>query len=171
MFHFHFKGLEDKKELRNLIEFLVLQDLGYPNYESWVQKTEHELESGYKGVVLAFSGKQLVGDIVYQPHKAANCFLEIKNLRMHPQIRERKFAEFMLRQIEAENKGKYSAVICDARANQKDIISFLESQKYNMYATLPLYDKHTPDVVMIKFLDEKNKLVPLADKIIRGCAI
>jgi len=65
VFHFHFRGLEERKDLQELIDFLILQDLGYPNYDLWVQRTEHELDKGHKSVILAFSGRELVGDLIY----------------------------------------------------------------------------------------------------------
>ena len=156
MFHFHFKGLEDKTELSNLINFLILQDLGYPNYEDWVQRVEYELDKGYKSVILAFSGRQLVGDLIYQPHKEISCFLEYKNLRVDPRIRDRKFAEFMLRQVEAENQNKYDVIICDAPYHHP-AIRFMELQGYQIFNTIPLYNKNNPDVVMLKFLNEDKK--------------
>lgn len=173
MFHFHFRGLQDRKELGDLLDFLRVQDLSYPNYEAWVERTEAELDSGYKGAVLAFSEAKLVGDLIYQPHKEISCFLELKNMRIHPQLRERKFAEFMLKQVEVENREKYDAIIVDARANQKEIIGFMESQGYETFATLPLYHDSVPDVVMIKYLDKnKEKMIySLAGKIVRNKAV
>ena len=164
--NFHFRGLEEKRDLQELINFLILQDLGYPNYDDWVQRTEHELEEKYKSVILAFSGRILVGDLIYQQHKEVSCFLESKNIRIHPQLRERKFAGFMLRQAEAENKEKYDAIICDAPANNP-IVRFMESQGYEPFITLPLYNQNSPDVVMLKFLDESKRqlILPIAKKI------
>lgn len=171
-FHFHFKGLQDRKDLKDLINFLILQDLGYPNYDDWVQRTEYELDKGYKSVILAFSGRELVGDLIYQPHKEISCFLEIKNLRIHPELRERKFAEFMLKQSEAENKGKYDAIICDAPYNNP-VIGLMKSQGYQILNTIPLYDKNREDVVMLKFLNESKKqlILPIAKKIISAKAL
>lgn len=167
-FHFHFRSLQERKDLQELVNFLILQDLGYPNYDDWVGRTEHELDKGYKSVILAFSWRQLVGDLIYQPHKQVSCFLELKNLRVHPQFRDRKFAELMLRQAEVENKNKYDAIICDAPANYQRMIKFMESQGYDVFTTLPLYNKNSPDVVMLKFLDDSKKqlVLPLAEKIV-----
>ncbi len=167
MFHFHFKGLEERRDLQELINFLILQDLGYPNYDDWVQRTEYELDKGYKSVLLAFSGRELVGDLIYQPHKEISCFLELKNLRIHPQLQKRKFAEFMLRQAEFENKNKYDAIICDAPANYLEIIKFMETQGYTSFTTIPLYNQNSPDVVMLKVLDESKKdlILPIAEKV------
>jgi len=172
-FHIHFKELESKRELDNLIMFLLEQDLGYPNYEDWVQRAEHELSSGIKGVVQAFVEAHLVGDLVYQPHKEAPRILELKNLRIHPQLRTRKFAEFMVRQVEAESKGRYDAVILDARANQPGIINFMEACGYTAFATLPLYQDSVPDVAMLKVLNKEksDSMIVSAKKIVYGKAV
>ena len=172
-FHFHFRGLESRKELKGLIDFLSLQDLEYPNYDYWVQRTEHELNSGHKQAVLAFSEAHLVGDLIYQQHKEVPCFLELKNLRMHPQLRTRKFAEFMLRQVEAENQSRYDAIILDARANQEHIIQFMNAQGYASFATIPLYQDSMPEVVMLKLLNENKRdaMVISAQKIISAKAV
>jgi len=170
---FHFKGLGDRKDLQELIDFIILQDLGYSNYNNWVQRTEHELDKGYKSVILAFSGRELVGDLIYQPHKEVACFLELKNLRIHPELRERKFAEFMLKQPEVENKGKYDAIICDIPAFRPKIVKFMESQGYEVFRTLPLYNKNRGDAVMLKFLNETSRrlLLPIAEKIVLQKAV
>lgn len=160
-FDFHFHGLQDRTDLQELVNFLVLQDLGYPRYDEWVQRAEHELDTGYKKTILAFSGGELVGDVIYQQHKEISCFLELKNLRIHPELRTRKFAEFMLKQVEAENK-QYDAIICDLPSNQPKILNFMESQGYSILTTIPLYDKNVPDIVMMKFLNPETKQLLLS---------
>ncbi|MBI2449000.1 GNAT family N-acetyltransferase [Candidatus Pacearchaeota archaeon] len=156
-FDFNFHGIEDRTDLKELIDFLAYQDLGYPRYQEWVQRTEHELDSGYKKAILAFSERYLVADLIYQQHKEAACFLELKNLRIHPAFRLRGFGRFMLRQVEVEHAEQYEAIICDARANQSDTIKFLESCGYSPLITCPLYDQNTPEIVMIKSLNKDKK--------------
>ena len=39
---------------KNLIDFIVGQDVGYPNYSRWVEKAEHELDRGDKSAILAY---------------------------------------------------------------------------------------------------------------------
>jgi len=105
MFNFTFKNPQDKKDLSILVNFLIKQDLGYPNYEDWVQKAESEIDSGYKRAIMAFSNKHIVGDLIYQPHKTIPLVMELKNLRIHNEFKNRYFANFMLRQAEHESKG------------------------------------------------------------------
>jgi len=169
-FNFHFRSLEDRKELSDLINFLNKQNLGYPEYDSWVQRTENELDTGYKKAILAFSEKNLVGNLVYQTHKGDSSFLELKNLRVLKNFRLRDFARFMLKQAEVENLN-YKAIICDIPFNQPEIIKFMESQGYNLFLKIPLYEKDTPDVVMIKYLEKRELIIPAANKIIYDKAV
>ena len=101
-FDFYFRGLESMADVRELTGFLASQDLGYPRYDSWVQKTEHELAAGYKGAVMCFSFGKLAGDLVYQPHKSIPRFLEIKNARVDSRVGWRNVGSFMFKQVEVE---------------------------------------------------------------------
>ena len=156
--NFQFTDMQSKKELFQVIDFLHKQYLNYPNYDNWVQKTEVELIGGYKNAILAFSERKLVGDIVYQQHKKNPGFLELKNMRIHPKIRERSFAKFMLRQIEVENQN-YNAIIVDAPSGLPGIISFMQNQGYTPILSRPLYDNGAPDVVMIKPIKKSKKII------------
>ena len=156
--NFQFTDIQSRKELSQAIDFLHKQDLNYPNYDNWVQKTESELDSGYKNAILAFSGGKIVGDLVYQQHKKNPRFLELKNLRVHPEIRERNFARFMLKQVEVENQN-YDAIIIDAPSEHPEIISFMQTEGYISLLSKPLYDDGAPDIVMIKPIKKPNKII------------
>ena len=132
------------------------QDLGYPGYEDWVQRSEHEVEKGYKTPILAFSDGQLVGDVIYQPHKQLPRLREIKNIRVHPELRGRAFAHFMLRQAEVEARDQYDALIADARSDQKEVIALLLHEGYLPLGQRALYDTNAVDVIMIKTLDQRT---------------
>ena len=174
-FHFDFHSLDSTRDLRPLVDFIASQDLRYPRYDDWVQRTEHELEKGYKRAIMAFSSGKLVGDAIYQRHKAPelSSFLEIKNLRVDPTVRDRYIASFMLRQIEAENRNSYDAIIVDARPTELSIISFLESCGFRQIAKVPLYDKDVQEVTMTKFLKRSRSelLDSIAHKVIISRAL
>jgi len=160
-FHFHFRELQDTAGLRDLIDFMISQDLNYPGYEEWVQRAEHELNTGYKNAILAFNDSTLVGNLVYQQHKGLPHFLELKNLRVHPRLRVRDFGRFMLRQVEVDNEELNDAIICDVRVDKPEIINFLRSCNYEIIATAPLYEQHVPEVTMLKTFKkyDKSKLI------------
>lgn len=101
-----------------------------------------------------------MGDLVYQPHKDIPRFLELKNLRVHPDFRVRDFGRFMLRQVEVEYSG--DALLCDVRASQFDIVRFLESCGYTSLAPCTLYDPNTPEIVMIKYLKKDKEQILIA---------
>jgi ribosomal protein S18 acetylase RimI-like enzyme len=163
--------LGDVKQLKGLISFLAKQDLNYPRYDDWVQKTEYELDSGYKKAILAFSEGKLVGNLIYQKHKEIPEFLELKNLRIHPDFRMRDFGRFMLKQAEVENSGKYDAIICDCHSEQSEIIRFLQSCNYIPIKSIPLYDKNTLEVVLTKFMKKDNLLLPKVNGFIKEKAL
>ena len=125
--------------------------MSYPSYDDWVCKVRQEIESGWKKSILAFSDGVLVGDLVFQPHKDfPKEFLELKNLRIHPEVCERYFGVFMLKQAEAEARGRYQGIICDVRSNQHSMINLLEFMGYKELCRAPLYDANVEDVVFFK---------------------
>ena len=109
-FDFNFRQIDSTSDISLLIEFMAKQALGYPNYEGWLQRSEPELQGGYKGAILGFHNSHLIGDLVYQPHKQLPQTIEIKNLRIHPKLRRRDCAHFMLRQLEVEFQQKYGLI-------------------------------------------------------------
>ncbi len=157
MFDFTFKTLSSNRDLKKLVDFLMVQDLGdsrYPNYEDWVQRCEYELDIGYKTAVLAFSYGKLAGDLIYQPHNEMPSVRELKNLRVDPNYRERNFARFMLRQAEVEDSRSFDLILCDVRASQRPLIYLLTSLGYRTIQTVSLYEPNTLDVVMVKNLKQ-----------------
>ena len=155
-FDFSFRFAEKKSDLGMLADFLVEQNPGYPHYEGWVGRAIEEIYSGYKTAILGFSNGNLVADLIVQPHKKLPRVREIKNLRVHPLLRRRDFAHFMLRQAEVENQGCL-AMMCDVRLNQPEAIGLLEHAGYIPICSTSLYDPNVPDIVMIKCFDRQTE--------------
>lgn len=155
-FNFNFRTVEGTKDLGLLVDFMIKQDLKYPHYEDWVQRSEHEIRQGFKTAILVYSEGILAGDLIYQPHKQLPRVRELKNMRIHPALRGRYFAHFMLRQAEVENKEDYDAIICDARSDQHEMINLMRLLGYLPLIVVPLYDKNATDVVMVKAFDETS---------------
>lgn len=149
-FNFSFRFAEDTKDILNLERFLLKQELNYPNYGDWVFRAKQELLSGYKKSILAFSDGFLVGNLIYQPHKDLPRVRELKNLRVHPKLRERYFGAFMLKQAEKENQNEYDAIICDTRTDRIQIVNLLKNFGYETLLKIPLYDSNIEDMIMIK---------------------
>jgi len=83
-FNFLFHSLDFESNLAALIQFMRTQDLNYPDYQSWVDRCQVELDARYKHAILAWScahrQRDLVGEVIYQPHKSLSGFMEVKNL-------------------------------------------------------------------------------------------
>ena len=152
-FDFRFRTIQSRNDLLRLLDFLRRQDLNYPNYQDWVSRTESELEIGFKTGVIALDGCRVLGDIIWQPHKELPRIREIKNMRVHPNVRERYFARFLMKQAEAENRGSYDALMCDLREDHPEkapLIKMMVSMGYEKICAVNLYDPNVRDIVMMK---------------------
>lgn len=168
-FCFTFTTLEDIKQLRMLISFMASQDLDYPHYDEWLQRAESQIEKGEKKAIVAFSERRLVGDLVHQVCKdnGLGMLREIKNARIHPEVRDRYFMKFMLRQLYKECEGKCDGLIADVRANQKETYNFLVYEGFIPIMNIPLYERNMDEIVMFKPLKEESGLLkPRIKKII-----
>jgi len=160
-FYFSFEDIDGTRTISRAVNFLARQPLSYPNYVDWTGKTEAELLTGIKKGVIAYNNEILAGDIICQPHKdlsGALNVLELKNIRIHPEVRGRRFASFMLRQAEIEFP--HDLVLADARKGQIDMISFLLSEGYKLIASSNLYEPDVSDVVMVKVPRNRQNLIP-----------
>ena len=83
-FNFSFRSVSNSSELKALVDFLIKNNPGYKGYEDWVQRSEYEMDAGYKRTILAYSNDVMVADLIWQPHKQLPRTKEIKNLRVHP---------------------------------------------------------------------------------------
>lgn len=156
--NFNFKTIQNTRDIKGLIDFLMKQSLNYPGYEDWVQRTESEIDIGYKKAILAFSYGHLVGDLIYQPHKELPRVREIKNERIHEDFRNRYLANFMLRQVECESPEEFDVLICDVREDREAEISMLRRFGYTQLATRSLYDPNIQDIIFIKILNPNASL-------------
>jgi len=172
-FNFRFRLIESMLDVSLAIDFLSKQDLRYPHYDDWVQRTEHEIKAGYKQAILAFSGHHLVGDLVYQPHKELSRVREAKNMRIHPQLRRRDFAHFMLRQVEEQDKEEFDAIMMDVRTDNQGPINFLTFCGYTPIAQVNLYDRNCQDVIMVKCFNDTTKsgIVYNAQQLVLGSSL
>ena len=164
VFSFRFESMQKSSDLKLLIDFIAKQHLNYPNYDAWVQRTEAELASGYKEAILAFADGHLAGDVIYQQCKDNPSFLELKNLRVHPDMRSRDFARFMLKQVEADKSSRYQSIICDARADRPELTRFMVRMGYKPIIEVPLYNSGSADIVLVKPLlkGDNNRLIKSA---------
>ena len=153
-FDFRFRHVEDAKDRGKLAKFLEAQNLSYPNYGDWIERAMVDLYRGYKSSIIALSNGVLVGNCIFQPHKQFPRIREVKNMRVHPNLRGRYFGVFMLRQAEVENRGNYDAMITDIRSNQPELIKMALFCGYTKLTRIPLYEHHLEEVVMVKTFEQ-----------------
>lgn len=157
-FDYSFRSIDGNKAVAEAVSFLSKQSLGYPKYADWVGRAEAELRLGVKKGVVAYNNLRIAGDVICQPHKSLHGVLELKNIRIHPEVRGRKFASFMLRQAETEFPS--DLIVVDTRRDQTDMVKFLISEGYVPVASPMLYEEGKEDVVFAKFPRDKSKLFP-----------
>lgn len=152
--NFLIKDVGDMKELRQLRNFIYSQNLMYPGYEDWVDRVcVPEIENGWKKGIIVYYYGDVVGNAIYQPHKELPRTRELKNLRIHFQLRRRDLGHFLLRQVEEENKGDFDRIILDANKREEKIIMFLQYCGYRIIGQEHLYDKKDIDVILTKEFD------------------
>jgi hypothetical protein len=149
-FDFRFRMIDDLKDIRKLEAFLLKQPLNYRDYEDWVLRSMVEAERGDKKAILIFSDNILVGDLIYQRHKIFPRIREMKNARVHPELRDRYCTKFAVRQAEKENPEEFDAILCDLRSDQMNTINMLKSMGYEELLRAPIYDTDFEDVVMVR---------------------
>ncbi len=116
----------------------------YPDFLDWTNQTHQELKKENKRAMIAFQNNEIVGVTIYQRHKNHPDALEIKNLTVRPDKRGRYIASFLLRNSEIEGAKDFESkrVICDAKAKNFAIKSFLLKNHYQVLAKDDLYRKN-----------------------------
>lgn len=160
-FDYRFVSVEGKKMADRLFYFLAGQDLGYPRYDEWTEKTRWQVLQGDKRAMLAFSNGVVVGDGVYQRHLILPRIMEVKNVNVHEKVRKRGFARFIFAQIEFEALAQnYDGLIGDVRANQIETREALRNSGFIECVGLPLYQSDMLDYIVFKSLrKEKSDLL------------
>lgn len=126
----------------------------YPDFVDWLHKAHGELRSGAKRAVVALERQEVLGSVIYQPHRALRGVLELKNISVRPDARGRLLASFLLRQAELAGQAMgLTTVLVDAKARNEGIRRFLLSQRFRTAGTTDLYGLGAgDDVVYTKVL-------------------
>lgn len=113
----------------------------YPDFDAWLSRVHRQLKTESKRAVLALSLGQLVGVVLYQPHRDLKSVLEIKNISIRPDARGRHVASFLLRNAEIEGKRDFgcSLAVVDAKARNSAIGAFLAHGGYSSLSCRDLY--------------------------------
>ena len=115
----------------------------YPDFLDWVDKVHRELKKDNKRAMIAFQNKEIVGVTIYQRHKLHADALEIKNLTVRPDKRGRYIASFLLRNSEIEGAKDFGStrILCDAKAKNFSVKSFILKNRYQIVGKENLYHK------------------------------
>lgn len=149
--NFEVRSIADVKDLNKLRSFLLTQQLGYPNYDAWVEGVcIPDINHGWKHAILAYSEGKVIGDIVWQPHKELPRTRELKNMRIDSRLRNRDLGHFLIRQAEEEGKGSFERILCDTDAANKGIVQFLRFCGYSPLMQMPLYSPNRLELIMAK---------------------
>lgn len=125
----------------------------YPDFMDWLDKVSIEIRNRTKRGIVCYYDRKMVGAAIYQKHKTWPQFLELKNITISPEVSRRFIASFLVRNIEAEARGHFSHVICDAKKDNANIRQFLTSNKYQIVGNVDLYGLRAgPDTVYLKEL-------------------
>lgn len=116
----------------------------YPDFLDWADRVHKDLKKENKRAMIAFQNNEMVGVTIYQRHKTYADALEIKNLTVRPDKRGRYIASFLLRNSEIEGAKDFGStrILCDAKAKNFAIKSFLMKNHYQVLAKDDLYRKN-----------------------------
>ena len=78
-------------------------------------------------------------------------------MRIHPNLRRRYFAHFMLKQAEVESREDYDLILCDVRSDQPAVINLMKLFGYTSLVTTCLYNRNMQDVIMVKSFDKTSE--------------
>ena len=151
--NFTIRQIDDLKDLRLLRAWLHTQNLNYPFYDDWIDSTcIPEIEKNYKTAIIALNDGKIVGDFIWQSHKELPRTIEGKNMRIHPDVRERGLAYFLFKQCEAESKGHFDIMMVDIPEDQQNVKLFLFRYGFRILYHAPLYSNGRLETVMVKEL-------------------
>lgn len=131
----------------------------YPDHGTWLDKSEAQLQSGNKRAMAARLGSETVGAILYQRNPLSNASLEIRNISISPNIRNRYLGAFLLRNMEIEASRHdfpgVNEITVDTKETNHEMIAFLCSQGYSISKVVDLYGQGSGlDVVLTKSVTE-----------------
>lgn len=133
-------------DVRRTVEFLAgprlwVPQADYPDFMSWLDKVEVELNSSIKHGIFCYALNKLVGAVIYQRHKTLPDFLEVKNLTVLPEVGRRFVASFLLRNAEVEGRERFrtTQVMLDSKKENVPIHAFLLRNGYRVISTIDLY--------------------------------
>ncbi len=142
-----------KEEIQELKELLLSQDLGYPDYAGWVEKTIREIKDGNKRAFGLFAEK-LGGDGVIRV--TASGTVELKNFYICPEFRKEGNGSELLRYIENDciERG-HTQIQVDAYVNEVNTVMFFLKKGFEFQSRGDFYGGGNESYRLVKRLSAK----------------
>jgi ribosomal protein S18 acetylase RimI-like enzyme len=161
MAEFRFTNEHSSSETGNIVEVLERPRLwiptqhDYPDFSSWVLKTEARIAEGSTRAMIAYLGTTPAGVVIYQQHETKPETVKVRNISVSPDAQGRYIGSFLLRNTEIEAM-KYDfpgckQIMVDTKQANTRMISFLIGQGYSISEVSDLYGLEAGlDTVMVK---------------------
>ena len=149
MVDFRITNEHSPAQVAEIVDFLrkprlwIPTEKDYPSHGEWLEKTEAQICEGKKRAMTAYRGRIAVGAVIYQRHPSQLDVLEIRNISVSPEVRNRYIGAFLLRNAEIEAREndfpEVSLVSVDTKLANTDMLLFLHSQGYEITDIKELY--------------------------------
>lgn len=160
------KLLTNTEEINELYNFIQKYPLNYPNYSEWLLKCKRELELGYKKALVYKKDNEIIGNLIFQPHKQDSSLLELKNGRVNDNYKRKKIFSKLIKQVTLyARENNFKKIIADAHEDNTGVIETLQSLGFSMESYENLYTNNQIEVVLAKDLTTTNGLVGIISEI------
>ena len=139
-----------KEEIQELKDLLLSQDLDYPNYGRWIEKTIRKIKEGNKRAFGLFAEK-LGGDGIIRV--TASKTVELKNFYIRPEFRKEGNGSKLLNYIEnyCIEQG-YTQIQVDADVSEIDTVRFFLKKGFEFQSRGDFYGKGEESYLLVKRL-------------------
>lgn len=131
----------------------------YPDFDTWLMKTEAQIAGNNKRAMLSYAGSQPVGAVIYQRHETLPNTISIRNISVSPDSQGRYIGSFLLRNTEIEASQhdfpECTDVIVDTKITNSHMINFLVAHGYRVDEVADLYGLNAGlDAVLVKSIPQ-----------------
>ena len=139
-----------KEEIQELKDLLLSQDLDYPNYGRWIEKTIRKIKEGNKRAFGLFAEK-LGGDGIIRV--TASKTVELKNFYIRPEFRKEGNGSKLLNYIEnyCIEQG-YTQIQVDAYVSEIDTVRFFLKKGFEFQSRGDFYGRGKESYLLVKRL-------------------
>ena len=142
-----------EEEIQELNEFLLSQDLDYPDYTHWVEKTIREIRNGKKRAFGSFTGKLGGAGVI---RVTASGTVELKNFYICPEFRKEGNGSKLLDYIEnyCIEQG-YTQIQVETYVGEIDTVRFFLKKGFEFQSRGDFYGRGHESYLLVKRLPVK----------------